>query len=64
MLDSPQTVLSRDHLIDAARGEGADIFDRAIDVTVSRLRRKLGAGEPIRTIRHEGYMFTMMPEDL
>jgi two-component system OmpR family response regulator len=56
--------LSRDQLLDAARGDSADIFDRAIDVTVSRLRRKLGAGEPIRTVRNEGYMLTMMPEDV
>jgi two-component system OmpR family response regulator len=64
MLDAPLTVLSRDRLLDAARGESADIFDRAIDVTISRLRRKLGGGEPIRTIRSEGYMLAMVPQDV
>jgi len=62
-LDRPQRVLSRDQLLDAAKGQDADIFDRAIDVTVSRLRRKLGPGDPIRTIRNEGYMFTERAED-
>ncbi|WP_367348414.1 winged helix-turn-helix domain-containing protein [Sphingobium yanoikuyae] len=37
-------------------------YDRAIDVQVSRLRRKLERGEMgdelVRTIRNEGYMFT------
>lgn len=62
-LDRPQRVLSRDQLLDAAKGQDADIFDRAIDVTVSRLRRKLGPGDPIRTIRNEGYMFAERAED-
>ena len=64
LLDMPQVVLSRDQLLDAARGETADIFDRAIDVTVSRLRRKLGGGEIIRTIRSEGYMLATAPENV
>ena len=35
-------------------------YDRAIDVQISRLRRKLddSAGDLIRTVRSEGYMFT------
>lgn len=56
LLDQPQTVLSRDQLLDVARGEGVEIFDRAIDVTVSRLRRKLAPDEPIKTVRNEGYV--------
>jgi two-component system, OmpR family, response regulator len=35
-------VLSRDFLPEASRGFDAELFDRAIDVQVSRLRRKLG----------------------
>lgn len=58
-LERPQRVLSRDSLLDAARGPDSDAFDRAIDVQVSRLRRKLQApGDAlIRTVRNEGYMF-------
>ncbi|WP_298692412.1 response regulator [uncultured Sphingomonas sp.] len=62
-LDRPQRVLSRDTLIEIAKGSDADVFDRAIDVTISRLRKKLGPGDPIRTIRNEGYMLALRPED-
>lgn len=58
---SPRRVLSRDQLLDLSRGVNADHFDRAIDVQVSRLRRKLtrpGQPELIRTVRNEGYMFS------
>ena len=57
-IDRPQRVLSRDQLIEHARGLGSDVFDRAIDVTISRLRKKLVPDDPIRTVRNEGYMFT------
>lgn len=57
-LDRPQRVLTRDQLIEHARGLGSDVFDRAIDVTISRLRKKLAPDDPIRTIRNEGYMLT------
>jgi len=61
-LDRPQRVLSRDQLIEAGKGIDSDVFDRAIDVTISRLRKKLGPDDPIRTIRNEGYMFTLRVE--
>jgi len=59
-LDSPQRILSRDHLLEHARGGEADPLGRAVDVQISRLRRKLHAeidGEIIRTLRGAGYMF-------
>jgi len=58
-VERPRRVLSREALLDAARGPDTDAFDRAIDVQVSRLRRKLRArdDEIIRTIRNEGYFF-------
>ncbi|KAB7646163.1 response regulator [Polymorphobacter fuscus] len=62
LLETPQTVLSRDQLLDAAHGASADIFDRAIDVTISRLRRKLDPENLIRTVRNEGYMLAVTPE--
>ncbi len=61
-LDRPQRVLSRDQLIEAGKGIDSEVFDRAIDVTISRLRKKLGVEDPIRTIRNEGYMFTLKVE--
>ena len=61
-VERPQRVLTRDQLLDLARGPDSDAYDRAIDVQISRLRRKLedggGGGELIRTVRNEGYMFT------
>ena len=59
-VEHPQRVLTRDQLLDYARGPDSEAFDRAIDVQISRLRRKLaatGGEELIRTVRNEGYMF-------
>lgn len=59
-LDHPQRILSRDQLLDIARGNDADVFDRAVDVQISRLRRKLHAcsdTEIIKTVRGAGCMF-------
>ncbi len=60
-VEHPQRVLTRDQLLDFARGPDSDAYDRAIDVQISRLRRKLddgGGSDLIRTIRNEGYLFT------
>lgn len=62
-LDRPQRVLTRDQLIEHGKGLDSDVFDRAIDVTISRLRKKLGPDDPIRTVRNEGYMFTLKVAD-
>lgn len=57
-LEAPQRVLSRDYLLDAARNRALEPFDRAIDVQVSRLRRKFGdSGDMIKTVRGAGYLF-------
>jgi len=57
----PGRVLSRDQLLDLARGRDSRAFDRAIDTLVSRLRRKLGdpTSNPqiIKTVRGGGYLF-------
>jgi two-component system OmpR family response regulator len=58
-VEHPQRVLSRDQLLDYAHGGNREIYDRAVDSQVSRLRRKLNeraASELIRTVRNEGYM--------
>jgi two-component system, OmpR family, response regulator len=60
LVERPQRVLTRDHLLELSRGNNSDAFDRAIDTQVSRLRRKLGTrtrDEIIRTVRNEGYIF-------
>jgi len=58
-LESPSRVLSRDVLIEFVCGDDADVFDRAIDVQLSRLRSKLkshGGSGLIRTVRGAGYI--------
>ena len=61
-VEHPQRILTRELLLDLARGAGHDAFDRSIDVQVSRLRRKLEFDskgvEMIRTVRNVGYLFT------
>ncbi len=60
-LERTQRVLSRDQLLDLARGREAQAFDRAIDTQVSRLRRKLERDaknpELIKTVWGGGYLF-------
>ncbi len=62
-LDHPQRVLNRDQLLNLTQGRDADLFDRSIDLLVSRLRQRLldDAREPayIKTVRSEGYVFSM-----
>lgn len=61
LIERPQRVLSRDQLLDLARGRAANAFDRSIDTQVSRLRKKLEVdpNEPkiIKTVWGGGYMF-------
>jgi two-component system, OmpR family, response regulator len=62
LVERPQRVLTRDQLLDLARGRSANVFDRSIDVQISRLRRKIEADpkEPefIKTVRSGGYVFS------
>ena len=60
--DHPRRELSRERLLDLANARDPDAFDRAIDVRITRIRRKI---EPdpnhprvIRTIRGAGYVFS------
>ncbi len=62
-LDHPQRVLSRDQLLSLTQGREAELFDRSIDLLVSRLRQRLkdDPREPayIKTVRSEGYVFSL-----
>jgi DNA-binding response OmpR family regulator len=53
-------VLSREQLMELAKGSAEDAFDRSIDVHVSRLRQKLGDDPKrprlIKTVRGAGYL--------
>ena len=60
-VEHPQRVLTRDRLLDLARGPAHAAYDRSIDTLVSRLRHKLEADSKapsvIRTVRNGGYVF-------
>ena len=56
--ERPGRILTRDQLLDLSHGPTAEAFDRAVDVQISRLRKKLDDGtgrEVIETVRGEGY---------
>jgi len=54
----PGRVFSRDEIIDAALGNETAVFDRTVDVHITAIRRKLGAGaDQIETVRGFGYKF-------
>lgn len=61
-LQSPQRVLSREHLLAASHVHDDEVFDRSIDIQILRLRRKIetdsSAPELITTERGVGYIFS------
>lgn len=67
LAQNPNRVLSRDQLLERMRRHESDIFDRAIDVLVLRLRRKIEANPSaprfIRTERGIGYVFSIPDDD-
>jgi len=62
-LDRPKRVLSREQLLDLARGRNAQAFDRSIDTQISRLRRKIEQDPRnptiIKTVWGGGYVFAV-----
>ncbi|ROS03774.1 DNA-binding response OmpR family regulator [Raoultella ornithinolytica] len=62
-LDHPQRVMNRDQLLNLTQGRDAELFERSIDLLVSRLRQRLreDAREPayIKTVRSEGYVLSV-----
>lgn len=64
LLDHPQRILTREQLLQLTQGRDADVFDRSIDLLVSRVRQRLRdepkASRYIKTVRNEGYVFCMI----
>ena len=61
-LDEPFAVLSREYLLRQTQGRDADVFDRSVDIQVSRLRGVLkdtGTSKIIKTVRGGGYMLSV-----
>ncbi len=54
----PGWVFTRYRIVDAIRGEHYAVTERAVDVQIAGLRKKLGeAGEYVKTVRGVGYKF-------
>ncbi|MBI4703382.1 MAG: response regulator transcription factor [Deltaproteobacteria bacterium] len=64
LASSAGRVLTREQLMERARGSAEEAFDRSVDVHISRLRQKLGDDERqlICTVRGAGYLFAASPE--
>jgi len=62
-VDHPQGVLTRDQLLNFTQGRDAELFERSIDLLVSRVRQRLNedvrSPRYIKTVRSEGYVFSM-----
>ena len=53
----PGKVFSRDDILNRLRGHEAELYTRAVDIVVSRLRKKLEPLDCIKTLRNAGYAF-------
>ena len=61
LMESRGRVLTRERLLERLRGMDADVYDRSVDMLVSRLRHKLGddsrAPRFVKTVWRAGYQF-------
>ncbi|MES2941637.1 MAG: response regulator transcription factor [Pseudomonadota bacterium] len=59
----PGKIFSRDDILNRLRGHEADLYTRAVDIVVSRLRKKLEPLDCIKTLRNAGYIFAGGPAE-
>ena len=52
-------VLTRDDILNHLRGHNVDIYTRAVDIVISRLRKKLEPLDCIKTLRNAGYTLAL-----
>ena len=57
LASEPQKVFGRDEILNRLRGHEADLYTRAVDILISRLRKKLEPLDCIKTLRNAGYTF-------
>jgi OmpR family response regulator RpaB len=55
----PGKVFHRDDILNQLRGHDADLYTRAVDIVVSRLRKKLEPLDAIKTLRNAGYALAL-----
>ena len=59
----PGRVFNRDDILNHIRGHEADLYTRAVDIVVSRLRKKLEPLDCIKTLRNAGYSLALRRTD-
>ncbi|MGE4241999.1 response regulator transcription factor [Ramlibacter sp.] len=59
---SPGKVFTRDDILNQLRGHEAELYTRAVDIVVSRLRKKLEPVQAVKTLRNAGYAFALRAE--
>ena len=57
LASEPQRVFHRDDILNRLRGHEAELHTRAVDILISRLRKKLEPLDCIKTLRNVGYAF-------
>ena len=61
-MKNPGAVMDRERILSSVRSESVEVFDRSVDLAISRLRSKLGdTGKEhsyIKTIWGSGYLFS------
>ena len=57
---APGKVFSRDDILNQLRGHEAELYTRAVDIVVSRLRKKLEPLDCIKTLRNAGYTLALV----
>jgi OmpR family response regulator RpaB len=55
----PGKVFNRDDILNQLRGHDAELYTRAVDIVVSRLRKKLEPLDAIKTLRNAGYALAL-----
>ena len=55
----PGRVFNRDDILNQLRGHEAELYTRAVDIVVSRLRKKLEPLDAIKTLRNAGYALAL-----
>jgi len=63
LLRHPGRAIPREEILAAVWGKGVAVDDHTVDNFVSQLKRKLGAGVPIRTIRGVGYRLDAVSDE-
>ena len=59
LASEPGKVFGRDDILNRLRGHEAELYSRAVDIVISRLRKKLEPLDCIKTLRNAGYTLAL-----